>query len=126
MVNKNQSQIRVGKSGPINIGDSQQESSIRVKIGSSGNEKHKRKENLNIEKINEIEEIINEDENLELYTHTIIKFEKMIDTFNVLVQNNKISGRNWYEGLEGDWWRGISEEEARKIRSEKEVSQFHE
>lgn len=48
-------------------------------------------------------------------SRTIIKFANKIDEFNVSVQDNKISGRPWYHGLEGNWWQGMSETEARTM-----------
>lgn len=33
--------------------------------------------------------------------------------FNLLVKKNKASNRPWYYGLDGNWWWGITEEEAR-------------
>ncbi len=43
-----------------------------------------------------------------------------VDKFNVLVGNNKNSGKSWYEGLKGDWWWGMNEEEARMMLTEVE------
>ncbi len=37
-----------------------------------------------------------------------------IDKFDQLVKKNKDSGRDWYHGLDGKWWWGMSEDEARK------------
>jgi len=34
--------------------------------------------------------------------------------FDQIIANNKISGRDWYYGLEGRWWWGMSESHARK------------
>ena len=42
------------------------------------------------------------------------------DKFNVLVEDNKDSGKSWYEGLKGDWWWGMTEEEARMRLTEVE------
>jgi len=42
------------------------------------------------------------------------------DKFNVLVEDNKDSGKSWYEGLKGDWWCGMTEEEARMRLTEVE------
>ena len=46
---------------------------------------------------------------------------KEIDKFNILVEENKESGRDWFYGLEGkfyglegNWWLDMSEDEARK------------
>lgn len=36
MTNRNKGQLRIGKSGSINIGETSQESSIQVKLGQSG------------------------------------------------------------------------------------------
>jgi hypothetical protein len=36
-----------------------------------------------------------------------------IDKFNILVKSNKDSGELWSKGLKGDWWWGMTEEEAR-------------
>ena len=43
---------------------------------------------------------------------TIICISK-VDKFNLSVENNKNLGKAWYEGLKGDWWWGMTEEEAR-------------
>lgn len=43
----------------------------------------------------------------------IIRSVDKIDKFNLLMENNKTSGKPWYEGLRGDWWWGMTEEEAR-------------
>lgn len=36
-----------------------------------------------------------------------------VDKFNIMVKRNKSSGKPWYYGLEGNWWWGITEEDAR-------------
>jgi hypothetical protein len=36
-----------------------------------------------------------------------------LEKFDQLIKNNKDSGKNWYNGLDGKWWWGMSEEEAR-------------
>jgi len=44
--------------------------------------------------------------------------KKEADKFNRLVMKNKTSGKYWYYGLEGRWWWGMTEEQARqKIES---------
>jgi hypothetical protein len=43
-----------------------------------------------------------------------------IDKFNLLVKNNKDSGKSWYERLKGNWWWGMTEEEARMRLTEVE------
>lgn len=152
MTSRNKGQIRVGKSGTINIGNTPpQESTIKVKIGQSGplsiGDIFKRKEEedrLNKEKLeiskkeNRLEKekleaakkkeqlekkwlaIINKkkdskEDDSHIEDKTIIKFSNKIDAFNVLVKDNKVSGRSWNHGLEGNWWRGMSETEARTI-----------
>src|SRR3972149_1122799 len=188
MTTRNKGQLRIGKSGSINIESAPQESSIKVKIGLSGpisignmaankeNELNKeRLENIKIEdrkkeihdsgsnkailenikiedrkkekiydklkkenerlkkekakkeeilkkkwleiinkKIDskeETEKVSKKDSNVE----TIIRFANKIDEFNISVQDNKVSGRPWHHRLEGNWWQGMSEKEARTI-----------
>ena len=42
-----------------------------------------------------------------------------LEKFDQLVRRNKDSGKDWYHGLSGNWWWGMSEDEARiKIISE--------
>lgn len=50
----------------------------------------------------------------------IIRSISKTDKFNLLVENNKNSGEHWYEGLKGDWWWGMNEEEARMRLTEVE------
>src|SRR3989304_6060833 len=188
MTTRNKGQLRIGKSGSINIESAPQESSIKVKIRLSGpisignmaankeNELNKeRLENIKIEdrkkeihdsgsnkailenikiedrkkekiydklkkenerlkkekakkeeilkkkwleiinkKIDskeETEKVSKKDSNVE----TIIRFANKIDEFNISVQDNKVSGRPWHHRLEGNWWQGMSEKEARTI-----------
>lgn len=40
--------------------------------------------------------------------------DRRIEKFDRLIKENKDSGRKWYYGMEGKWWWGMSEEEARK------------
>lgn len=149
MTNRNKGQLRIGKSGTINIGNTPpQESSIKVKIGHSGpvsigNEIIKREEerlekkkleddkkdkqlkeaakkNEQLEKkwlaiIGKKSEIFSKEDDSHIEDKTIIKFTNRIDEFNVLVQDNKVSGRHWNHGLKGNWWQGMSEKEARKM-----------
>lgn len=39
---------------------------------------------------------------------------KNINHFDKLVKDNKVSGRPWYFGLEGNWWWGMTEDDVRK------------
>lgn len=43
--------------------------------------------------------------------------------FDQTVNNNKTSGKNWYHGLEGNWWWGMSEKHARRhtVKSEEKI-----
>lgn len=50
----------------------------------------------------------------------IIRSISKVDKFNVLVEDNKDSGKSWCEGLTGDWWWGMTEEEARMRLTEVE------
>lgn len=50
----------------------------------------------------------------------LIRSISKADKFNVFVENNKDSGKSWYEGLKGDWWWGMTEEEARMRLTEVE------
>jgi hypothetical protein len=43
-----------------------------------------------------------------------------VDRFNQLVKKNKDSGKNWYHGLEGKWWWGMSENDVRTRLAEVE------
>ena len=38
-----------------------------------------------------------------------------LDEFDQIINNNKTLGRDWYYGLKGRWWWGMSEKHARKI-----------
>lgn len=44
--------------------------------------------------------------------------------YDKIVNKNKISGKNWYHGLEGKWWWGMSENHARKylVKSEEDAT----
>lgn len=57
---------------------------------------------------------------IKLKKKKIIRSISKVDKFNVLVEDNKDSGRSWYEGLTGDWWWGMTEEEARMRLTEVE------
>lgn len=152
MTNRNKGQLRIGKSGTINIGHSIQESSMGPKIGPSGLasvgdmliRKEEEDERLKKERIRAIKEerrlekeklqaikeerrskkekseiisenIVLNDDNSYIEDQIIIKFTNRTDEFNVLVQDNKVSKRPWHHGLEGNWWQGMSEDEARSI-----------
>ena len=36
-----------------------------------------------------------------------------VESFDQLVKENKASGKDWYRGLEGKWWWGMTEENVR-------------
>ncbi len=180
MTNRNKGQLRIGKSGPIIIESTIQESPAKIKVGQSGpivvgqqnikdlskegersdqdkeriekdkelikkNKERIKKDKDRVEKEKErigknkgriekdkerierdkervrkkwIEHInkgkhFDKNSGSDIEDKTIIKLSSRIDRFNVLVQDNKISGNPWYYRLKGDWWQGMSEEEAR-------------
>ena len=150
MTNRNTGQLRIGKSGTINIGIATQEATIKPKIGSSGLigdtliRKQEEEERLKKERLQAIKEarrlkkeelqsikeerlsnqkkseIVSEDtcsfgDNSHIEDQIIIKFANRADEFNVLVQDNKVSKRPWNHGLGGNWWQGMSENEAREM-----------
>ncbi len=44
--------------------------------------------------------------------------KKEVEDFNRLINKNKAAGKNWYHGLKGRWWWGMTEEQVRqKIES---------
>ncbi len=200
MTSRNKGQLRIGKSGYINIGNATQESSIPIKIGRSGpisigndiirkeeekeedrlkkeeerlskkeedrlkkeeerlskkeedrlkkkeeedilkkKEKRSRKEEDKLKKKEDRlkkeqlekkwleiigkktspdkgkSEVISKEDDIDIKDQIIIKFTNKLDEFNILVQDNKISGRPWHDRLDGSWWQGMSEDEARMI-----------
>ena len=150
MTNRNTGQLRIGRSGTINIGIATQEATIKPKIGSSGLigdaliRKQEEEERLKKERLQAIKEarrlkkeelqsikeerlsnqkkseIVSEDtcsfgDNSHIEDQIIIKFANRADEFNVLVQDNKVSKRPWNHGLGGNWWQGMSENEAREM-----------
>jgi glycosyltransferase involved in cell wall biosynthesis len=142
MTNRNKGQLRIGKSGTMNIGNTPpQESSIKVKIGRSGpisignnptikekeeEERLRREKSISDkeeEKKRKLLEIIgkkkeHKEEDSRIEDHIIVKFANEIDEFNVIVQDNKVFGRSWHHGMKSTWWQGMSEDEARtKIKS---------
>ena len=136
MTSRNKGQVKIGQSGSVIIGKEKRESSTKAKIGKSGpiiigggedNRKSLKKEKQTIVKKErrskkEKLEIISEGEDSDEENPIIIKFAKKINEFNVLVQDNKSSGRSWYHGLEGNWWWGMTEEGVRiKIESEQAI-----
>ena len=137
---------KVGKSGPIIIGDrtdkqskkekraiikkKKQEKQARKQEKQTTQEKQARKQEKQttqekqaiIKKRKQIgienPEIISKDEYSEEENPIIVKFTRRVDKFNVLVQDNKSSGKPWYYGLEGNWWWGMTEDAVRmKIES---------
>ena len=46
-----------------------------------------------------------------------------LDKFNQLVKKNKDSGKDWYHGLYGKWWWGMSEYETRKKIESGQISE---
>ena len=148
MTSRNKGQLKIGQSGSVVIGKEKRESSTKAKVGKSGpiiigggddrkslNEKQSKKEKRAIIKKKKQErqviikkkkqmdierlKIISKDEHSEEENPIIVKFTRKTDEFNVLVQDNKSSGKPWYYGLEGNWWWGMTEDAVRmKIESE--------
>ncbi len=152
MSNRNKGQLKIGQSGPVIIGKERHESSITVKVGRSGPiaigknirkssiDKQVKKEKQKIKQKDRKKKIYKEDRKKKIYKEdrkkkiykedfseenpTIIKFANKIDEFNMLIGDNKSSGRPWYYGLEGRWWWGMTEDDARiKIESDQIESQ---
>ena len=94
MTNRNPGQLRIGKSGPMVIGGNFLKSSI---------EEHEHSPTKKFE---------DQEQN-------IIRSICIIEKFDLIVKENKISGNNWYDGLEGvgleiDCLQYMTEEDARK------------
>lgn len=139
MSNRNKGQVNIGQSGKIIIGKERHESSVTVKVGRSGPiaigednrkssiDKQVKKAKQKIKRIkqkikNRKKAKISEEDSSE-ENPTIIKFTNKIDEFNVLIGDNKSSGRPWYYGLEGRWWWGMTEDDARiKIESDMQIA----
>src|SRR3972149_29842 len=113
MTNKNTGQIRVGKSGSITVGNDNLQAPLEG-------------QHISEQELKKLETMSNEgylsylSDNKSLSDgHSKKSKEKTIvsicrvDKFNFLVRNNKSSGKPWYYGLEGDWWWGMTENEAR-------------
>lgn len=117
MTNRNKGQIRVGQSGPVIIGNSPEHTgNFPV---SSSKIQHSIKDELDL-----IHEDPEEENSMSKKSHSkkehskrkkrdIIRSVNKIDRFNLLVENNKESDRPWYYGLDGDWWWGMTEDQAR-------------
>ncbi len=107
MTNKNTGQIRVGKSGPMTIGNDGLQPSLEGQHISEQESKIISDEGDLQDSKSLIDEYPKKSKE-----KTIISICK-VDKFNFLVKNNKSSGKPWYYGLEGDWWWGMTEDEAR-------------
>ena len=95
MVNRQEGQIRIGQSIP-NLAIQKHKHSKGKHEG-----KHEGKHSSKYKYIKEKKSIT-------------ISSIKEIDKFNILVEKNKRDGKDWFHGLEGDWWWGMSEDEARR------------
>lgn len=99
MVNRQEGQIRIGQSIP----------NLAIQKHKHSKDKHKDNHKDN-----------HKDRHSSKYKYTkekksvTITSTKEIDKFNMLVEKNKASGKDWFHGLEGDWWWGMSEDEARR------------
>lgn len=107
MINRHKGQIRVGQSGPIVVGNLPPEQSPPIA----------RKSTKTLQKPSIVAPV-----SIVPQTYKNINVEK----FNILVDNNKASGRSWYYGLEGTWWWGMTEEDVRrKILEGKDMTYAH-
>jgi hypothetical protein len=108
VTNRQKGQLRIGQSGPIIIGGDGPKSSL----------KEQRIEEQKPEIISEEEDSMKKKSSSKK-NHSkrkkkeIIRSVNKIDRFNLLVEDNKVSNRPWYYGLEGDWWWGMTEDQAR-------------
>ena len=119
MTNRQKGQLRIGQSGPIVIG---------------GNSEPSLKEYRSIKDKLEVissDDISKEENSMDKKSHSKRKHSKKkkdvtirsidrVDKFNSLVQDNKDSDRPWYYGLDGNWWWGMTEDQARARLAEVE------
>lgn len=133
--------VKIGQTGPISIGNApikkedeplskealesiKKEKQLKLEVAKKKEELEKKwlaiinkkidlKEEKTVSK--DIEEKTVSKRDTDIEEKTIIKFTNKIDAFNVSVQDNKVSGRPWHHRLEGSWWQGMSETEARTI-----------
>ena len=108
MTNRNIGQIRIGKSGPIVIGGGNEpQQSLEVQQSQISENNFKEEDLMSKNSTSK-----------DKHRHSkkkkkIIRSISKTDKFNLLVEDNKESGKSWCEGLVGDWWWGMTEEEAR-------------
>lgn len=110
MTNRQKGQLRIGQSGPIIIGDDPKSISERQHLVEQEPEiiSEEEKEEDSMSKKSHSKK-----KHLKEHRKEIIRHVNKIDRFNLLVEDNKTSERPWYYGLEGDWWWGMTEEQAR-------------
>ncbi len=99
MINRHKGQIRVGQSGPIVVGNLPSEQSPTAQ----------QKSPKTVQKLQK-PPIVQKSPVVIQLDYNNINIEK----FNILVDDNKASGRSWFHGLEGTWWWGMAEEYVRK------------
>lgn len=100
MINRHRGQIKIGLPGPIVIGDEK-----------SFEQEHK--EQITSEKEDSMKEKKHSKDKKKGKKKEIIRSVNKIDRFNILIEDNKVSNKPWYYGLEGDWWWGMTEDQAR-------------